>query len=161
VKVRFKQGAQIKTKPTVVYRELERIRKENDGVLSMAEIVRQSRPKGAPLHNEFEWNNSKAAEKYRQEQARYISRSIEIVRPETPTVQTRVYESTVIPGASEEDPPKRVFKRVEDILADPVARDDLLKGAIRDAISFRRRYHALQELSKVSRAIDEFLEKAV
>jgi hypothetical protein len=39
-------------------------------------------------------------------------------------------------------------------------RDEILGNAIRDAIAFRRKYHALQELAKVVHVIDEFIETA-
>lgn len=158
MKVMWKKGAQVSCKPEVAYRELERIRKDNDGNLELAEIVRQSKPKDAPLHNEFEWNNARAADKYRLQQARYIARSIEVVRPEAPTVQSRAYEVVEVTQKAEEKS-KKVYKPVEDILSDPIARDDLIAQAIKDAHAYKRRYHALSELSKVFHAMDEFMDR--
>ncbi len=71
---------------------------------------------------------------------------------------TRVYESITVVEVKEESdtPPKesKVFRRTSDIMADPVARDDLLAQAIKDAASWRRRYAGLQELAKIYAAID-------
>lgn len=47
-----------------------------EGKLNAKELVEVSRPKDAPLHKEFEWNNKVAAEKYRETQAAAIIRHL-------------------------------------------------------------------------------------
>lgn len=162
MKVRWKTGTRIGVKAEVAHRFLERIRTENGGTLPAAEVVRQSKPKDAPLHNEFEWDDKKCGDLYRQEQARYIIRKIEVVRPEMPKVPTRAYESvTVSEPATAEKPAKQIstFMSVEDVLRDPAARAELLGQAVRDALAFRRRYAALSELSNLIHVIDEEVQK--
>ena len=58
--------------------ELSRIYKR-DGGISLKTVVDESRGKDAPLHGCFEWDDTKAAEKYRQSQAAHIIRSITVV----------------------------------------------------------------------------------
>jgi len=160
MKIVYKQGAQIKCKPQVAYREIERIRKENDGEINLDQVVRDSKLKDAPLHNEFEWNDKKAAHKLRLQQARYIVGSIEVIREEKPNIQARAYEVTLKAPSVAGEKVKRVYKRTEDILSDPVARNELLAQAIKDAIAYRRRYHALSELAQVFKALDDFVSVA-
>ena len=47
---------------------------EEEGRLTPDEVVNKARAKRSPLHQYFTWNNSKAAEKWRQEEARRIIR---------------------------------------------------------------------------------------
>lgn len=46
--------------------------------LTPASLVEVSRPASAPLHNEFEWDDLAAAEKYRQTQAAALIRNITV-----------------------------------------------------------------------------------
>lgn len=63
--------------PDVAVAELERI--ENSfGSLSPEIILNASREKDAPLHSLFEWDDTKAAEHYRLQQARTILNNIQI-----------------------------------------------------------------------------------
>lgn len=57
--------------------ELERIR-ERDGKLETETVVEEARPRNAPLHPVFEWDDSVAAEEYRLWQARALVRSVEV-----------------------------------------------------------------------------------
>ena len=53
-------------------------------------LVEANRDESAPLHNEFEWNDTKAAEKYRETQAGYIIRNICVVRKRRETARQSV-----------------------------------------------------------------------
>lgn len=55
-------------KTVVVDRELDRLYKK-DGVVTPAGVLDAARTKTSPLHDFFEWDDSKAAEKYRLSQA--------------------------------------------------------------------------------------------
>ena len=48
------------------------------GRLTPDEVVRAARPASSPLHDSFEWDDSKAGARWRQEQARILIRSVEI-----------------------------------------------------------------------------------
>ena len=109
------------------------------------------------MHKHFEWDDSVAAEKHRKEQARSLIRSIEIVHVEAPTVAAKAYTIVTAPqeGAAT---PKKVYQSTAEALQDPVSRDEILGSAIRDALSYRRKYNGLQELAQVFTALDDFVE---
>jgi len=65
--------------PEVAGKELERIHSEH-GTLRAQIVVDEARPKEAPLHPAFEWDDSVAAEYYRREQARSLIKTVQIVR---------------------------------------------------------------------------------
>lgn len=52
--------------------ELERIREQNSGRLAPRDVLDAARPEDSPLHAAFQWDDSKAAEEYRLQQARTI-----------------------------------------------------------------------------------------
>lgn len=73
-----RKGTRVGGDPHVIGEELEAIRAKY-GKLCPEDVVKSSRPKSAPLHDLFEWNDTKAAEGYRLSQARTIIRSVQFV----------------------------------------------------------------------------------
>ena len=64
-------------KKEIIEHELLRLYAEK-GRLVPAEIVAEAQQKSHPLHQFFEWDNKKAADKYRIEQAERMIRSVKI-----------------------------------------------------------------------------------
>lgn len=163
VKVRYKQGFRVGTPVEVTFAALEKYRAMNNGLLDPEFVVKMSEPEDAPLHDELEWDDSVAGHKFRVEQMRYITRSIEVVRDEENGPTTRAYEAVRVEiGESEESEmpaTRKVYLRTEDMLADPAMREALLQQAVRDAQAFQRKYAALVELAELVNAIDATVEK--
>jgi hypothetical protein len=66
----------------VVGEELQRIRSLS-GKLLPPDVVEESRPRNAPLHPAFEWDDTTAGEKYRVFQARNLIKAVRVVNIET------------------------------------------------------------------------------
>lgn len=153
--IRWRNGHRSKVDPNIAYAEFERIRKQY-GELDPDVILKEASDKTNPLHSEiYSLDDGDAAIEHRKEIIRGMIRSIEVVRIEMPKTPMRVYE--VIRKPTEAKPQRNVYTTTEEVLADPMARADLLRNAINDAIAYRRKYSALQELSKVIAAVDEVL----
>jgi hypothetical protein len=75
----WQKGYRAHVPAEVAAEELERIRDQH-GKIEASTVVDLSRPDDAPLHPEFEWDDSRAAEEYRRDQARHMIRSIRVVR---------------------------------------------------------------------------------
>ena len=108
-------------------------------------LLEASRPKEAVLHNEFEWDDSKAAESYREAQASYIIRSLCIVSDEFSAEPVRAvfiinkevgYQNTVAILSCKDD------------------RENLLKQAKKELDVFIRKYNMLSELASVFDAVN-------
>ena len=154
VKIKLKKGSNVKNKAPLIYSVLETIRKKNGGNITPGLIVDASRSKTAKLHNEFEWDNKKAGELFRCEQARAVLRSIEVVYDEAPQTPVRFYSvQTVVETDTEPQASKRVYTSTREMMADPEGRDQVLARAIREAGAFMERYANLQELAQVFDAI--------
>lgn len=121
---------------------------EKAGTLTAENLVDANRPETAPLHKEFEWNDTEAAEKWRVHQARHIINSIVVVTEE-----------------DKKDSVVRCFFKVEqqtanyESIATIVRNEDkyksLLETAMRELVAFERKYATLQELAPVFKAIEE------
>lgn len=143
----LKSGSRIKSSAAVVGAECERL--EREGRLTAKELVNESRPKDAPLHNEFEWNNKVAGELWREHQARHIINSVVII--------------------NERKEPQRVFFNIEvaeheyhsvkTILQSNDKRTALLRTAMQELRAFEMKYRQLNELCGVFNAIDELKEE--
>jgi hypothetical protein len=159
MEIRFKKGSRIKSKPEIVHAELERVREIGDGDLSLQVLVDESKPKDAALHGEFIWTNTTAANHWRLYQARQVTQSLEVVHEKGPP--TRAYESVRVVEAEVNKPVKirHVFRTIDDVMANPDTRDELLAQAFREGAAFRKRFHGLQELAKVFAALDDVLLK--
>lgn len=157
-KAYWTQGYRSKIKPDIAYRELEKIREKNGGRMVVSLIVNAARSKRNPLHPVFEWDDSVAAEEFRQEQARRMSRSLKVVYEGAPELPPTRAFLTITEEAKKGAPERKVYVSTAEALQDPVMRDEILGNAIRDAISYRRKYAALSELGEVFVAIDHFIE---
>lgn len=139
----FKAGSRIKADPQMAAEVLEKLDADNN--LNAKALVFISRPKDAPLHNEFEWDDSIAAEAYREHQARHIINSLEIVREEKEPV--RAYFNIQRTEAN--------YQHITSILKKVDAREQLFRTALSELIAFKKKYATLTEFSKVFDAIDE------
>ncbi len=152
-------GYRASVKAQLVGRELERIRKAHQGRLVPAEVVEESRPEGAPLHKSFEWDNNRAGQLHREEQARRIIRSI------------RVIDGGSLADNGEPSKPEICYIHVTPDGDDPcymtsahvMNDDDLRDQALEDAIDLLRgvkaRYEHLEELAEVFKVIDKVAGK--
>lgn len=153
--IQWKTGSKMRGSAEKVYEELEQIRKV-DGDITPHAVVEKAKKSRSVMHKHFEWDDSLAGEKYRMEQARKLVRSIEIIHIKAPNIPAKAY-SVVTKPSREPGPPRKVYQSTEEALQDPVHRDEILGNAIRDALSYRRKYASLQELSKVFTALDDFV----
>lgn len=158
--VKWKRGFRNKIKAEIAYDELEKIKEKNGGVLTAGIVLFAAQKVRSPLHKQFEWDDTAAAEEYRLTQARSMLRSVEVVYKEAPSVAPQRHYIPVTQQETQDAPERKVYKTTAEILADPVARDELLGNAIRDAIAFRRKYAELQELAKVFHALDVFMDSS-
>jgi len=156
--VAWKKGVHFKVDAAVAAGVIDGVRKKHGGDVTPAALVEAAKPKRSPIHGEFEWDNDTAGLLWREAQARLMIRAI-VIKTETDKespIQFRKYELQRLPG-TENKPSRNVYRTVEDIMADPNARAELLARALRELIAFRNRYKGLQELAIVMRATEEVL----
>lgn len=129
----------------------------DEGELTPARLVEEARPESSPLHRGFEWNDAKAAENYRRQQATTMIRAIV------------VKESNIVEDGSDEICIKvfnmaergNGYESLETILVDEYKTDSLLSRALDELKSFRAKYRQIQKLAKVMASISEVLDEEV
>ena len=115
-------------------------------------LVEVSKPKDAPLHQEFEWNNTIAAQKYREEQASCLIRHLIIVRVDIEEIKPYKDRAFVHTGNKEQG-----YVPLKDALNNETWRENLLKTAYRDMQTFVAKYHRLEELTEVIKDMNQIL----
>lgn len=140
---KFAENAPVSGDPQVVGETLECIR-EKRGRLTARDVVEEARPEGHTLHRYFEWDDNKAAENYRADQARHLIRSVVVieapdvgeVKPVRAFVHVSRPDSSAVEGTETQD--IRSYEPVRVALADPGMRAQVL-GEVRDEIGRLRR----------------------
>lgn len=128
-------------------KELERIRKANDGILRPADVVFAARSKSSPLHDWFEWDDGKAADEYRLEQARRLIRfTIEKVGPEEQNIRAYV-------SLRQDREEGNSYRSLREVVAAKPLREELLRQALAEADAWRKRYESFVELKEIFTAI--------
>ena len=117
-------------------------------------LVDASRDINAPLHNEFEWDDTIAAEKYRQEQAKSIIRHLIIIRTDIQEVRKSKDRSFVNTGEN-----NHAYVPLDKALSNEVWKNNLLKAAKADMKTFIYKYNRLAELTGVIDKMKGFLDE--
>lgn len=111
-------------------------------------IVELARDENNPLHGEFEWNDTVAGEKYREIQAREMLRCI-IQHEEDESgkeITIRAFVNTT---------ETNVYDTIEAVVRNETEYENLLKTALKELESFKKKYHSLKELKPVFEAMKE------
>ena len=115
-----------------------------------SDVVERSRPTDAPLHACFEWDDTVAAEKYREHQAGEIIRAIVTVteEPNAPeaTVETRAFVHV-----------EKTYHPISVVVQDEDKYAELMRNAMNDMVSFKKRYSQISKLKSVMDEMDKVL----
>jgi len=141
------------TTAKAILHELELIRKRHRGILRPADVVKFARDPKTALHKQFEWDDSRAAEQYRLEQARHIIRcAVRVVVDDKPPI--RAYVSLVSDRQVGDS-----YRDIIEVMCTPTLRERLLKQALNEADSWRLRYEQFVELQAICREIVKARQK--
>lgn len=121
--------------------------REERGKLTPATVVDAARDPEHPLHARFEWDDTVAAEKYRHHQAHELIQIVKISRTRPDGEQREVRAFHAVRHERE-----YVYDPVEEIAADPVTRQILLREMERDWRTLKKRYEGVREFFELVRA---------
>lgn len=131
----------------------ETIRKRCGGKLMPRDVVEEAANDKSPIHPVFEWDDEKAAEEFRLEQARSMLRSIFVKISEA----DELINQYVNVRFADDD---RCYVGIQQAVQDPEMRKQLLDQALREIVAWRKRHRQLKELSAVFDAVDRQLQDA-
>lgn len=127
---------------------LKRIANKSGGVLNPEEVVEAARPVSSVLHNQFCWEDDKAAQNYRIWQARVLIRTtVRYIEINGDRRAARVFVSL---STDRED--EGGYRDVIAVLNDKSMRQQMLEDALNELRTFEVKYSHLKELDAVFRA---------
>ena len=147
---KWKTGYHNKIPASVAGEVLTKLSEE--GRLTARDLVEESRPETAPLHSAFEWDDTEAAERWREQQGRNLIGAIVIQREEQKDAQPVRAFFVVEPTSSN-------YESVTVIMRDEDLRKKLFENAKKELAAFRAKYRSLQEFAKLFGEIDKFMEE--
>lgn len=155
---RFGQGARLAgLDPQTVGERLAQLREDLGPGFRPAAVVEDATPDESPLHAAFTWDDTEAARKRREDEARYLIRHVYVVRPsqqDQPEREVRAFVS-VLERQTEEDR----YMPVVQAMSDDDYRGQIVDRALREAIAWRHRYEDIREFGRIFAAIDQTAAK--
>lgn len=136
-------------------RELEFLRQQHGELLKPEHVVEFASDERTALHGEFEWDDTEAAYQYRLEQARRVLRLKVIVDSPAGPQNVRMFVSLM----SDRQKPGGGYRPLVDVMTAEDMRDELLRQALGELKTVRRKYDQLKELRPVFRAIERVEER--
>lgn len=124
---------------------------EKYGEVTKEIFLDSARSKKSKMHDLFEWNDTKAAEKYRLVQAQNIICSLKV------TVIEEEYKPITVRAFVTERERSSGYLHVRDALSDEEMRESVLAAAKRDAQWYIDKYDSLRELSEVIASLNSFV----
>ena len=131
---------------------LHDLEKEHGGITPEI-IIGDAVSENSVMHPMFEWNNDKAANHWRVNQARKIIQYI-ITIEKSGMPEVRTYVSIVAPDDSVLDR-NRIYISSRVAMADKLTRKQVLQDAWNGILRWRERYKAYKELGALCEAIDK------
>lgn len=130
-----------KVSAQIVGERLAQLAAENDQRLTPRVVVDDSRPLDAPLHECFEWDDLRAAELHREDQARALIRGVRVVTQEQteqqPEESQRVFVNII---ESVGDDTQHAYMPVAVVRESDDLKRQVLAAARRDFMSWQSRY---------------------
>lgn len=114
-------------------------------------VLNLAKNEDSEIHNDFEWDDSIAGEKYRLHQARQMIQSLVFKTEEPDRTPTRVLQITT---------ERNVYKPTEFFVKHEDEYQALLNRALSELESFQNRYKSLAELEDVLDSIEKALKSA-
>lgn len=146
---RFKEGARLPGDAQKVGERLAAL--EAAGRLTAEAVVMEARDAASPLHPLFEWDDAKAADRYRVIQAGHVIRCVTVVMERQQPEDSKPIRAFV--PVTEGDESRRYVDTVR-ALGDADMRRQVLSQAHSELGAVARKYRELQELAGVVEAID-------
>lgn len=118
---------------------------EQMGSFTPTDVVEAARPDTSPLHEHFEWDDLKAAEKYRLHEARQIVSHIAvIVKVNGRDTQTRAFHSISVQDGNSEV--EHRYTAIKIVSANPDMREQVIQKAMIELEGWQKRHEQYADI---------------
>lgn len=148
---RFQSGALQNAKE--VGKHLEMLRKHCKGELTPQDVLKDAKNNNSPLHSFFEWDEGKAAEQYRLQQARGLIRSVVAIYTDG---KNKAVRSKAYVHIAEATAPH--YRETGHAMSQAKTRNMVLQRAWRELTAWRKRYQDLKAFSELFDVMDEVVK---
>lgn len=121
------------------------------GVLTPRTVLESARPVDSPLHHRFEWDDARAGEKYRLQQAHELIRVVRVKLPSDDPVEQREVRAFQAVRTEGDDASRYVYEPAEEVAYDPLLRAIVLRDMERAWRELRLRYETFAEFVEMVR----------
>lgn len=119
---------------------------DRHGELTPKLVVQEARPESHPLHNRFEWDDSVAGERWREQQAHELIRTVRVTYREASDAGP---EKTVRGFHAIKRESGYVYEPAEKVAANPVLTELVLMDMRREWQALQARYGHFQEFAEM------------
>lgn len=144
----WKSGSYIKGNAQKAGELFEQLSATEEG-LTARTLLDANKPEEAPLHNDYEWNDTIAAEEWRLHQSRHFINSIAIVKSMPDKEEPELVRAFHIVSEAHK------YEPIAAIVEEPDKYEILLNNALSELAAFTQKYNTLKELIPVFKAISE------
>lgn len=141
------QGFNYSVSAQTVGEELEKLEAKKPN-FTAADVVNAARSTRSKLHKLFEWDDTKAAESWRTQQAKVMLHNLSVVTENAEPVRAFVRITAQSRDTAE-------YMNITSAMEDEDSREIVLSNALMELKAFQKKYHALQEFSKLMDVIEE------
>ncbi len=131
---------------------LEFLMLHNEAPLQARDVVADAKLDASPLHDYFDWNDSSAAESWREEQARYLLRNIQIEVETVSGEKCDVRFAYAVVGKQTHG-----YVSFPQVQQSEEYRQQVIEMALAELASWRKKYNTYAELFPVVEAIQHAL----
>ena len=147
-KYAYTPGSRLKGDAQVVGEELQRITELHGGQLKHVDpIIEEARSVTNPLHDQFEWDDSIAAQEHRRNQARRLMACVRIVSEGSSGPKLFKAFVNIQIGTQQS------YHTTAEAFSDKELREQVLAKALKEANAWHDRYAQYHELSEIFKAI--------
>lgn len=138
------QNARLRGDAQLIGKELNRLQRINGNQVTPKVVVEAARSEKSALHACFTWDNERAAELHRENEARAVIRSIRVIHDQG-TGQTEPHRVFVnVSGLGDDD--SQAYVTMAKVLSDPELFEKARQQFLADLHSFEKRYAEFEAL---------------
>jgi hypothetical protein len=124
---------------------------DRDGGLRPDAVIEEARNEQSPLHEHFEWDDSEAAHRYRQAQARQLIGKVTVSFRDEPSVNVRGFVSMAANH-------HREYRKIQDVISNEVSRDQIRRSILRQLVQLQNKLRQLDAFAGLAPSLDDIID---